>query len=462
MFLSVFELFKIGIGPSSSHTVGPMVAAARFLDQLRQGGIDDVARLAVSLHGSLAFTGKGHGTDRAVVLGLLDERPEEINPDNIDGLIDAVAAEKIIRPTSLPAIAFDPARDILFDYGPPLPGHANGMIFRALGRRDEVLLESTFYSVGGGFIVSAAELDAVAEDDSPVTRPIEAPFPFGSAREMLAMGADSGLTIAEMKRANELVLTDAETLDAQLDRIWSAMNVSMERGLQACGRLPGGLHVRRRAREIHAKLLTERGRNDVFQHTVMDWLAVYAMAVNEENAAGGKVVTAPTNGAAGVIPAVIRYYLDHCANAGADGVRTFLLTAAAIGGIIKHNASISGAEVGCQGEVGSASAMAAAGLTAALGGSNPQIENAAEIALEHHLGMTCDPIGGLVQVPCIERNALGAVKAVTAASLALRGDGTHFVPLDSCIETMRQTGHDMNEKYKETSTGGLASNVVEC
>jgi L-serine dehydratase len=288
------------------------------------------------------------------------------------------------------------------------------------------------------------------------------PYPFRTAAEMLEMGQRAGLTIAAMKRANELVSQSPEELDANLDRIWNAMRDCMNRGLTLTGTLPGGLRIKRRAAEIHDKLKQEQGNNAIQPHRLMDWLSVYAMAVNEENAAGGRVVTAPTNGAAGVIPATIRYYLDHCLGADHAGIRTFLLAAAAIGGLIKHNASISGAEVGCQGEVGSASAMAAAGLCAALGGSNEQVENAAEIALEHHLGMTCDPVGGLVQVPCIERNAFGAVKAVTAASLALRGDGTHFVPLDTCVETMRQTGLDMSERYKETSTGGLAVNVVEC
>ncbi|MCW2307243.1 L-serine ammonia-lyase [Rhodobium gokarnense] len=461
MFLSVFELFKIGIGPSSSHTVGPMVAARRFIDGLRR--LDGApAHVTATLHGSLAFTGKGHGTDRAVVLGLLGEQPETIDPDRVDEMIYDTKAAKRLTPEGLAPIAFDPDADIVFDYGPPLPGHANGMVFRAFDAAGATLAEEVFYSVGGGFVVTAAELDAVADDDSPLTSVVAAPYPFASAREMLEMGEKSGLSIADMKRANELVAHKVENLDAGLDAIWDAMNGSMERGLAVGGRLPGGLNVARRAREIHQKLTSERGRNDPFQHTVMDWLSVYAMAVNEENAAGGKVVTAPTNGAAGIIPAVIRYYVDHCPHGCREGVRTFLLTAAAIGGIIKHNASISGAEVGCQGEVGSASAMAAAGLASVLGGTNAQIENAAEIALEHHLGMTCDPIGGLVQVPCIERNGLGAVKAVTAASLSLRGDGTHFVQLDECIETMRQTGLDMNEKYKETATGGLASNVIEC
>jgi L-serine dehydratase len=462
MFLSVFELFKIGIGPSSSHTVGPMVASARFLDLLRKTGARNVARIAVSLHGSLAFTGKGHGTDRAIVLGLAGETPEAVDPDRVEGLIAQVATDRRIAPSGLGPIAFDPETDLVFDYGPPLPGHSNGMRFVARDDAGELAATETYYSIGGGFVSTEAELARVADDDSPLTRQRDVPYPFASAAEMLEMGEKCGLSVADMKRQNELARMEADSLDAGLDRIWEAMKGCMERGLTRQGELPGGLHVKRRAACIHDKLIAEKGANRPFEHLVMDWLSVYAMAVNEENAAGSRVVTAPTNGAAGVMPAVIRYYVDHCPDAGAAGVRTFLLAAAAIGGIIKHNASISGAEVGCQGEVGSASAMAAAGLAAALGGTNSQVENAAEIALEHHLGMTCDPVAGLVQVPCIERNALGAVKAVTAASLALRGDGSHFVPLDTCIETMRQTGLDMSEKYKETSTGGLAVNVVAC
>ena len=465
MFLSVFELFKIGIGPSSSHTVGPMVAAARFLEALRRRGADegvaDIARITVTLHGSLAFTGKGHGTDKAVCLGLMGAAPDALDPDRVEPMLADLAAARTIRPAGLPALAFDPAADVVFDYGPPLPGHANGMRFSGLDGEGVERFSIVYYSIGGGFVKTEQEMDLLLADDAPA-RKVEVPHPFVDAAEMLRMGQAAGLSIAGMKRANETVLRGEADLDAGLDRIWAAMNSCMQRGLTVTGQLPGGLKVKRRAACIYAKLKDESGINRPFEHTVMDWLSVYAMAVNEENAAGGRVVTAPTNGAAGVVPAVIRYYLDHCPDADAAGIRTFLLVASAIGGIIKHNASISGAEVGCQGEVGSASAMAAAGLCAALGGSNAQIENAAEIALEHHLGMTCDPVGGLVQVPCIERNALGSVKAVTAASLALRGDGEHFVPLDTCIETMRQTGLDMMEKYKETSQGGLAVNVVEC
>lgn len=458
MFLSVFDLYKIGIGPSSSHTVGPMVAARRFLDSLANATWPEGARLRVSLHGSLAFTGKGHGTDRAVVLGLAGETPQLIDPDAVDGILARMAERQTVILAAGRTLAFDPATDVIFDYGPALKGHANGMIFR-VEAGGAVIASETFYSIGGGFVQTEAErMASVSKGDAP---PSNVPYPFSNAEEMLAMGQASGKSIAEMKRANEATQHGA-ALDAKLDHVWSVMNACLQRGLGQHGILPGGLKVKRRAADVLAKLKAEVGGNAIQPHRVMDFLSVYAMAVNEENAAGGKVVTAPTNGAAGVIPAVMRYYLDHCVGAEHEGIRTFLLASAAIGGIIKHNASISGAEVGCQGEVGSASAMAAAGLCAALGGTNEQVENAAEIALEHHLGMTCDPVGGLVQVPCIERNAFGAVKAVTAASLALRGDGTHLVHLDTCIETMRQTGLDMSERYKETSTGGLAVNVVEC
>ena len=476
MFLSVFDIFKIGIGPSSSHTVGPMVAAARFLDELLHGDWPRPAgvephRITVSLHGSLAFTGKGHGTDKAIMLGLCGAAPDSVDPDNVESLVAGLGRDKRLAASGCEAIAFDPDNDLVFDYGPPLTGHANGMTFVAFDTAGRQLLKRIYYSIGGGFVADEHELAAIYDKSSDINRPADVPYPFATANEMLAMGEASGLSIAAMKRINEVAGdsgTDAEdAFNAGLERIWAAMDSCIARGLAGTGTLPGGLKVKRRAKAIHDKLLAEQGANLLQPHRVLDWLSVYAMAVNEENAAGGRIVTAPTNGAAGVIPAVIRYYRDHCLGvdaAGIDraGISTFLLTAAAIGGIIKHNASISGAEVGCQGEVGSASAMAAAGLCAAMGGTNAQIENAAEIALEHHLGMTCDPIGGLVQVPCIERNALGAVKAVTAASLALRGDGSHFVPLDDCVETMRQTGLDMSEKYKETSTGGLAVNVVEC
>ena len=463
VFLSVFDIYKIGIGPSSSHTVGPMVAARRFLGLCTAQKHPAARRLTVSLHGSLAFTGKGHGTDRACVLGLAGKVPDTLDPDSVMPILIGMAETKKVSVSGLGELDFDPAADIIFDYGPPLRGHANGMIFTLRDAGGNTLLSETYYSIGGGFVQTEAERFASqAEDDAPGAAVANVPYPFANARQMLDMGKSSGLSIAAMKRANEIIGSSDEALDERLDRVWSVMQACINRGLTSEGQLPGGLRVKRRAGEIHQKLKAETGSNSIQPHQVMDYLSVYAMAVNEENAAGGQVVTAPTNGAAGVVPAVIRYYLDHCLGANHEGVRTLLLVSSAIGGIIKHNASISGAEVGCQGEVGSASAMAAAGLCAALGGSNEQVENAAEIALEHHLGMTCDPVGGLVQVPCIERNAFGAVKAVTAASLALRGDGQHFMPLDNCVETMRQTGIDMSDRYKETSTGGLAVNVVEC
>ncbi len=460
MFLSVFEIFKIGIGPSSSHTVGPMVAARLFIDELNDDGtLDAVKRVRVSLHGSLAFTGKGHGTDTATILGLAGQRPETVEADDATRIVADVRALGRLSLGGDREISFNEAEDLLFDFGPPLPEHANGMRFAAFDAENGILLERTFFSIGGGFVANA---DEMAEVETASADQTDVPYGFRTAKQMLEMGAAAGATIAEMKFANETAVTGEDVVRAGLDRIWRAMLDCMDRGLAGEGELPGGLQVKRRAKRIFQALEEDKGSNMRFEHTVMDRISMYAIAVNEENAAGGRIVTAPTNGAAGVVPATLRYYRDFCPGASDAGVHQFLLTAAAIGGLIKVNASISGAEVGCQGEVGSASAMAAAGLCAVLGGSNAQIENAAEIALEHHLGMTCDPIGGLVQVPCIERNAMGAVKAVTAASLALKGDGIHIVPLDSAIETMRQTGMDMLSKYKETSQGGLAVNTVEC
>ncbi|MDK3019649.1 L-serine ammonia-lyase [Pseudodonghicola flavimaris] len=469
MYLSVFDIFKIGVGPSSSHTMGPMVAAARFLDDLRGGaekipGADALAGLGARLHGSLAFTGKGHASDRAVILGFCGLLPETLDPDRAADLEAEVRREGVVRPDGLGELRFVPDDDLVFDWGPALPGHANGMLLRAYDAAGNTYHQQTYYSIGGGFVLTAAELEAqkAAEPDLHEEKAAQAfPFPFGTAAEMLEMGARSGLSVAQMKRANETVLHGA-ALDDKIDLILKTMDDCIERGLGQEGILPGGLKVKRRAKAIHDQLQAEKGRNLAQPHQANDWMSVYAMAVNEENAAGGRIVTAPTNGAAGVVPAVLRYYRDHCVGATHAGCRDLLLVAAAIGGLIKHNASISGAEVGCQGEVGSAAAMAAAGLCAALGGSNEQIENAAEIALEHHLGMTCDPAAGLVQVPCIERNALGAIKAVSAASLALKGDGQHFMPLDNCVRVMLETGQDMNLKYKETSTGGIAVNLPEC
>jgi L-serine dehydratase len=456
MFLSVFDIFKIGIGPSSSHTMGPMVAAARFLAHLRALPFA-VHGLRASLHGSLAFTGVGHATDRAVILGLAGFEPATYDAARADEALAAVRASGRITPPGLPPLAFHPDRDLRFDYGPALPGHANGLILSATDAQGDIIAQETYYSIGGGFVLTAAELDAGAAAAGP-----QVPYPFRTAAEMLEMARASGLSIAGMKRRNELALRSATDLDAGIARIWAVMSACIDRGMAADGTLPGGLNVRRRAAGLHRALMAERGLNLTAPHTINDWMSCYAMAVNEENAAGGQVVTAPTNGAAGVVPAVIRYWLDHVPGASPARLADFLLTAAAIGGIIKTNASISGAECGCQAEVGSAAAMAAAGLCAVMGGTPEQIENAAEIALEHHLGMTCDPVRGLVQVPCIERNGLGAIKAVSAASLALRGDGSHVVPLDNCIEAMRQTGVDMSEKYKETSLGGLAVNVPNC
>jgi L-serine dehydratase len=466
VFLSVFDLFKIGIGPSSSHTMGPMTAGARFLEEILNGDWPrpagtKVAKLGASLHGSLAFTGIGHGTDRAVILGLAGETPTTVDPDKSDATIDKITAEMKISPPGHPTYTFDPKVDLVMDKKTPMTGHANGMQFYAYDAADRLLLKRAYYSIGGGFVVSDEELQRI-KARGPEKPSKKVPFPFANAKEMLAMAARSGLSIADMKRENEEVFLSREELDEGLDGIWSAMRACIERGLNQEGIMPGGLKVRRRARQLHDKLQADWQRNRPNPLLANDWLSIYAMAVNEENAAGGRVVTAPTNGAAGTLPAVLRYWLHFHPEADDASIRDFLLTAAAVGGIIKTNASISGAEVGCQGEVGSASAMAAAGLCAVMGGTPEQVENAAEIALEHHLGMTCDPVAGLVQVPCIERNALGAVKAVTAASLAIKGDGQHFVPLDAAIETMRQTGLDMSEKYKETSQGGLAVNVVEC
>jgi L-serine dehydratase len=466
VFLSVFDLFKIGIGPSSSHTMGPMTAAQRFLDEIasddwpRPTGVS-IDRVGASLHGSLAYTGIGHGSDRAVILGLAGFTPLTVDPDTSDAIVEKIKAEKRVTPPSHPSYRFDPVADLVLDKKTPLTGHANGMTFYAYDAADRLLLKRIYYSIGGGFVVSDEELQRMKSRSAP-EKPLDVPYPFANAAEMLEMAAQGGLSIAEMKRANEERFASHSELDARLDDIWSAMKGCIERGLSQEGIMPGGLKVRRRARQLHERMQEDWRNNRPNPLLANDWLSVYAMAVNEENAAGGRVVTAPTNGAAGVVPAVLRYWLHFHPEADQESIRDFLLTAAAVGGIIKHNASISGAEVGCQGEVGSASAMAAAGLAAVMGGTPEQVENAAEIALEHHLGMTCDPVAGLVQVPCIERNALGAVKAVTAASLALKGDGKHFVPLDAAIETMRQTGLDMSEKYKETSQGGLAVNVVEC
>jgi L-serine dehydratase len=434
-----------------------MKAAASFVDGLaRDGAIDRVDSVVVTLFGSLAFTGKGHATDKAVILGLSGERPETVDPDRAEALVADVAARCEIVLAARRVVPFDPSSAIRFDYTTPPRRHPNTLAFCARDAFGAVLREEAWLSVGGGFVVREdADIAADAERGA-------APYPFRDAAEMLARAREGGLTIAEMVRANEAAARPDGGADADVDAAIGAMFASLERGLTREGPLPGPLKVNRRAKAIHDRLVANAGRNARAAHEIMDYVSVYAMAVNEENAAGGRVVTAPTNGAAGVVPAVLRYYRDHCPGATAEGLRAIILTATAIGALFKMNASISGAEVGCQGEVGVASSMAAAGLCAALGGSNAQVENAAEIAMEHHLGMTCDPVGGLVQIPCIERNAFGAVKAIAAASLALHGDGRHKISLDSVIATMRQTGADMQSKYKETSLGGLAVNFVEC
>lgn len=435
MFLSVFDIFKVSVGPSSSHTMGPMIAAQRFTDEARRASLPDgELSLSCHLYGSLAYTGEGHGTLRAVLCGLVGMSPENYHHDAADAALAQLGARKQIGIAGK-SVRLDPEHGIVAERGQRLPLHPNALEFRITDESGAVRFHETYYSVGGGFVLTEAEMNADAGAKSHAA--VEVPFPFCNAAEMLAMGRGAGLSIAQMKRANELARRSSVELEHGLDRIWQVMDGCIERGLAGEGILPGGLNVKRRAKGLSDKLLAQRGLNAAPLHSAVDWLQAYAMAVNEENAAGGQVVTAPTNGAAGVIPAVIRYYLDMVPGASRDQVPDMLLTAAAIGGLIKYNASISGAEVGCQGEVGSASAMAAAALCAALGGSNEQIENAAEIALEHHLGMTCDPIRGLVQVPCIERNGMGAVKAVAAASLAALGDGSHIVPLDACIETMR-------------------------
>ena len=459
MFISVLELFKIGIGPSSSHTLGPMVAARQFVDLLSQPEqlslLNEDIVVRCTLKGSLAFTGKGHSTDRAVALGLHGFSPEQLASLNVDQVLEKIWQTDIIEIDKTHHVTFVPDKHIIFDKGEPLPQHPNGMIFELVTNNNEVLFSQTYFSIGGGFISTANEIDQL---DAPLktAQPVSCAYPFANANQMLQMAGESNQSISKMKRANELEHLSESELNEGMDGIWQSMCTCVGNGLKAQGILPGGLDIKRRAKHLYDQLQS----NDA-NANVNDWLCAYAMAVNEENAAGNMVVTAPTNGAAGVIPAVLYYFVQH-EKGTPEQVRDFLLTAAAIGGLIKHNSSISGAEVGCQGEVGSAAAMAAAGLCEVRGGSPQQVEKAAEIALEHHLGMTCDPVNGLVQVPCIERNGFGAIKAYTAASLALRESGEHFMPLDSCIAAMKQTGLEMSQKYKETSLGGLAVSITEC
>ena len=462
MAVSVFDLFKIGIGPSSSHTVGPMRAARIFALRLAHDGLSaKAARVKAELYGSLGATGKGHGSDKAVLLGLAGHEPDSVEVDAIPALLQAIRDGSRLTLAEGPTIAFDERNDLVFHRRETLPFHANGMRFTAFDAQGAVLSERTYYSVGGGFVVS----DEVAADGTrhkqvaPDTTVL--PHPFHTGAELLARTDELTCSIAEVMRRNERHWRDDSSIDAGLDRIWHTMQACVARGIATPGVLPGGFKVRRRASALH-QALTAQADPSRDPLVVLDWVNLFALAVNEENAAGGRVVTAPTNGAAGIIPAVLHYYTRFVPGSNDTGVRDFLLTAAAIGILYKENASISGAEVGCQGEVGVACSMAAGALCAVLGGTPAQAENAAEIGMEHHLGLTCDPVGGLVQIPCIERNAVASVQAINAARMALRGDGTHHVSLDKVIKTMRETGADMMTKYKETARGGLAVNIVEC
>jgi L-serine dehydratase len=458
MNVSAFDLFKLGIGPSSSHTMGPMTAACRFIERLGDR-VEQTARVEIILYASLALTGRGHATDRAVILGLAGFQPRGLDPDAADRVVTEVRANHWLMLAGRHGIAFDEATDLLWEGRKRLPQHPNAVKFAAFDAAGAVIAERTYFSIGGGFVRDEDEMGLNTPPEAAAL--VEVPYPFDSGEELLDLAAKANLTIAELMRANERVRrTDAE-IDAGLDEIAAAMYACIDRGMRTDGVLPGGLKVQRRAYQVHQSLISDADKRLADPLAALDWVNLWALAVNEENAAGGRVVTAPTNGAAGLVPAVLRYY-DRFHQGTAHGRRTFLLTAAAIGALYKKNASISGAEVGCQGEVGVACSMAAAGLSAALGATNAQIENAAEIGMEHNLGLTCDPIGGLVQIPCIERNAMGAVKAIDASRLALLGDGQHTVSLDKVIATMKRTGEDMSHVYKETSLGGLAVNLAEC
>jgi L-serine dehydratase len=459
MSISAFDLFKIGIGPSSSHTVGPMKAARLFALHLQQESTvyGSVARVKAELFGSLGLTGKGHGSPKAVLLGLEGETPEHINVDEIASRVAKIEESSELALMGEKLIAFERSTDLILHKRKSLPFHSNGMQFTAFDSQGVEITRKTFYSVGGGFIVdeTASENDAIVDD------PTELPYPFASGDELLVMCADSGLSISALMMENEKAWRSEKEIRELSLKLWRVMEACIKKGCATEGIMPGGLKVKRRASQMFRQLKSQTDSFGDKSLNTMDWVTLYALAVNEENASGGRIVTAPTNGAAGIIPAVLKYYLDHCQGAGEEDVCRYFLTAAAIGILYKMNASISGAEVGCQGEVGSACSMAAGALTEALGGTPGQVENAAEIAMEHNLGLTCDPVGGLVQVPCIERNAMGAIKAISAARLALYGDGTHFVSLDKVIRTMRDTGRDMKQKYKETARGGLALNVLE-
>jgi L-serine dehydratase len=458
MNVSTFDLFKIGIGPSSSHTVGPMVAACRFVSHLQDANLLGWVRaLQAEFYGSLGATGKGHGTDKAVLLGFEGNLPDRIDPDTIAPRLAQIRASRQLNLLGTYAVRFDEKEHIAFYRREAMPLHSNGMRFKAFDENGQMLVEKEFYSVGGGFVVN--------RDGERVNGTLAAanvPYPFRTGADLLAIARDTRLSLARIMFANETAWRPADDVRTGLLEIWRTMAACVERGCRETGELPGPMRVKRRASVQYAAL---RERSELSLRdplSMLDWVNLYAMAVNEENAAGGRVVTAPTNGAAGVLPAVLHYYVKFVPGANDDGIVDFLLTAAAIGVVYKENASISGAEVGCQGEVGVACSMAAAALTAVLGGTPTQVENAAEIGMEHNLGMTCDPVGGLVQIPCIERNAMGAIKAINASRMALKGDGQHYVSLDQVIKTMRETGADMKTKYKETSRGGLAVNVIEC
>ncbi len=459
MAISVFDMFKIGIGPSSSHTMGPMKAAVYFLRELQSAGlVNKTDSVVVELFGSLALTGVGHGTDKAVLLGLEGSLPDAIDPDTIEPRLEKILGAKEIRLNGERTIAFDPQKHLIFHRRKALPYHPNGMRFAAFDKTAKELASGTYYSIGGGFVVD----EKTAAKDRLNKDTVNVACPFKTAKDLLDICVEKKLSIAEVMLANEKSWRSEEETLAGLDKIWAAMGACIHRGLQIEGVLPGKLKVKRRAARVFKELNKDPDGAKRDPLVIIDWVNLFALAVNEENASGARVVTAPTNGAAGIIPAVIKYYEKFCDGANRQGIHNFLLTSAAIGVLYTENASISGAEVGCQGEVGVACSMAAGGLVAALGGSMAQVEQAAEIGMEHNLGLTCDPIGGLVQIPCIERNAMGAVKAINAARIALRGDGSHYVSLDSVIRTMRQTGADMKDKYKETSRGGLAVNVTEC
>jgi len=458
MAVSVFDLFKVGIGPSSSHTVGPMRAARLFALKLESAGLlGDTTRVRTELYGSLGATGKGHGSDKAVLLGLAGHEPDSVDVESVPAILAGMRDSGRVNLLGRRDIAFDEKVDLIFNRRESLPLHSNGMKFIAFDAAGAPLAENVYYSVGGGFVVGGD-----AGQKSIVADATVLPHPFTTGEQLLQICAREHQSIASIMRRNERAWRRDAEIDAGLARIWDVMQECVKRGCATPGVLPGGYKVKRRAPDLHAQLTSNPEAALRDQLVVLDWVNLYALAVNEENAAGGRVVTAPTNGAAGIIPAVLHYYSRFIVNATDHGVYDFLLTAAAIGILYKENASLSGAEVGCQGEVGTACSMAAGALCAVLGGSPRQVENAAEIGMEHHLGLTCDPVGGLVQIPCIVRNAIAAVKAINAARMALRGDGTHYVSLDKVIKTMRETGADMKTKYKETSRGGLAVNVIEC